>query len=176
MTDFLECRATHVSPYWKPSEALFGTLCALLSWPCASLDLLLSPLQECASVHAHPPFYSNYTELFIFSKHVPLSQDFVPWKFSPLFLIFLTHNHSLGVTTLRLTALMSLPLPLRALSGPGTLLCAPKVCVLPSNIMLFKDSCYSPLFPVKPQAPQACALSPLVFAWGHRLKHVTHLY
>lgn len=73
-------------------DALWHTPCPS-EWPYASLDLLLSPLRECASVHAHTPaFYSNYTELFT----APLSQDFVPWKFSPLFLIFLTHNTALG--------------------------------------------------------------------------------
>lgn len=177
MTDLLECRATHVVPtenLLRLSLAHFVPFWAgpVLPWTCFSHPYM--SVQVC--MHTHLPFYSNYTELLIFSKHVPLSQAFVPWKFSPLFLIFLTHNHSLGVTTSRLTALMSPLLPLGALSGPGTLLCAPKVCVLPSNTMLFEDSWYSPLFPVKPQAPQTCALSPLVFAWGHRLKHLTHRY
>lgn len=138
MTDFLECRATRVVPtenLLRLSLAHFMPFRAGPVLPWTSFSHPYTSVQ--ARTHTRLPFYCNCTELFIFSKHVPLSQDFVPWKFSPLFLIFWTHSHSLGAPTSRPTALMSPPLPLGALSGPGALLCAPRyVCFPPTSCSL----------------------------------------
>lgn len=56
--------------------------------------------------------------------------------------------------------------PPRMLSGPGTLLCALRMLVFPPNPMLYQDSWYSSLFPVRPCAPQDVFSLPLCLCGG----------